>query len=410
MDKDNYTVISLIDLIAYFVKKFMVLLIGALVGTALLLSFKLASSTSSSNQSGALRILQMQQDFIDEVESNNPVFKEGELFCSKIAINVNSDENVVIDSNGKTLSAIGLEIESFWNNLDVASLVGSTQDSDVLKSAILFKQTGFLTTIVIYSNDRSESERLATAILKEFIALLNSRESSNKISYSSVSTSSASINDVAGMLEQLEAEKTKLQDEMAKVVSNANNSISKKQLIKYAVIGFLFGGVVTVLILGIRFISRNPVTNSFDLEKTLSVPFLGAVFIDKGFLSKLARIMIGERQFKSDDEAESFLKGSFSSKAFISTNECKRIAILSSTNGKDIEKRASKVVELLKSFGFEASFIGDSTDNPATIGTLEKSDAVILLDRQWVSKTNLAKVNKSMADAAGKRILGFVIC
>ena len=48
MYKANYTVVSLIVFFAFFVKIFLIVLIGALVGTALFLSFKLVSSNSSS--------------------------------------------------------------------------------------------------------------------------------------------------------------------------------------------------------------------------------------------------------------------------------------------------------------------------------------------------------------------------
>ena len=65
---------------------------------------------------------------------------------------------------------------------------------------------------------------------------------------------------------------------------------------------------------------------------------------------------------------------------------------------------------VLKEYGYEVSFIDKSTENPKTILEVENSDAVILLEEQLVSKTQLVKSNISISEKAGKKVLGFILC
>ena len=65
---------------------------------------------------------------------------------------------------------------------------------------------------------------------------------------------------------------------------------------------------------------------------------------------------------------------------------------------------------MLTNAGYESTFIGDSSENPLTVKTVEDCKSVILLERQWYSKIQFAIMNKDLASKMDKKVLGFIIC
>ena len=427
MNQDNYTEISLIDLFAYLIKKFWVLLIGSFVGMVLLLSYHFISSNSEkkievyekslskykvelSSLESTLDNLNLKLDFANEVELISPFFGDGQVFVSRIMITV--DSNLVSDSESAS-NAIGQEISSFWNSLDLASIVGSNQDNDVLKASIIFERAGQSASIRVYAEDKNIAEKHAASIVDAFDSYFDNREHLS-IGSKTITTSLASKNEIAKIKEQFVSDKA----ELLKKVFNTESEIkalkkeapSKYHPLKNAVIGFFVGGIVFAVVLGLGFVLRNPVTCSFNTEKALAVPFLGALFIDTSFLSKLARRIMLERSFNSHNDSVEFLKSSFSTKAFTNLGSNYRIAIISSVNDSEVEKKANEVQALLNSEGHETTFVGNSSENPLTTKTIEDCDALILLERQWISSMLLMSMNNDFSSRKDKRILGFIIC
>lgn len=427
MDQDNYTEISLVDIFAYFVKKFWVLLIGALVGMALLLSYHYISSNTAkkeeayekslskykvelSSLESTLDNLNLKLDFANDVESTSPFFLNNLIYVSRIMIAV--DSNMTSDSESAS-NAIGQEISSFWNSLDLAATVGSDLDNDLLKASIIFERAGQSASIRVYSEDKTRAEKYATSIVDAFVSYYDTREHLS-VGSKTMTTSVAPKNEIAKIRDQFISDKTALQtkiyDTEAEIKSMKKEAPSKYHPLKNAVIGFFVGGIIVAIILGIGFVSRNPITSSFSAERELGVPFLGALFIDKKPFSKLARKIIGERSFKSNDEAIDYLKSSFASKSFTSSDSKKAITLISSLKEVEVDKKAEEVVSILKEEGFKAAFVGNSSENPLTIKTLENNDSVILLVRQWNSKIQLDKLNKDLVTKMEKKVLGFIIC
>ena len=427
MDQDNYTEISLVDLFAFFVKKFWVLLIGALVGMALLLSYHYISSNSAkkieayekslskykvelSSLESTLDNLNLKLDFANEVESTSPFFSDKQIYVSRIMIAV--DSNLTSDSESAS-NAIGQEISSFWNSLDLATTVGSNLDNDLLKASIVFERAGQSASIRVYSEDKAKAETYASSIVDAFVSYYDTREHLS-VGSKTITTSVAPKNEIAKIKDQFVSDKSELLkkvfDTEAEIKSMKKEAPSKYHPLKNAVIGFFVGGVIVAVILGIGFVSRNPITSSFSAEKELGVPFLGALFIDNKLFSKLARRIIGERTFKSNDEAIDYLKSNFSSKSFVASDSKKTITLLSSLNESEVDNKADAIMSLLKEEGLKATFVGNSSENPLTIKTLENNDSVILLVRQWNSKIQLAKLNKDLVSKMDKKILGFIIC
>lgn len=423
----NYTGISLVDLLAYFVKKFWVLLIGALAGMVLLLSYHYISSNSAksieeyennlskykaelSSLESTLDNLNMKLEFYNEIESISPIYSSNQIYVSGIMISFDSD---VISTSESGKSIVGQEISRFWNNLDLSSVVGSGLDSDVLKASIIFELSGLLATIRVYDEDKDVAERYATSIVDSFVSYFDGRKSLN-LGSKTITTSVASKNEIALIREQIISDKTSLQTELldteAKIKTLEGNVPAKYHTKKNAVIGFLIGGVAVAGALGMGFSLHNPVTSSFGIEKTIAVPFLGAIFIDNGFFSKLARRIMVERSFTSLDDSIEYLRNSFSTKSFTAAENKKNISLMSSVDDKYVENIANKVMTLLKEEGYDVTFIGNSSENPLTMKTIENNEAVILLERQWISKMQLLSMNRDLAFKMDKKVLGFIIC
>lgn len=423
----KYTGISLVDLLAYFVKKFWVLFIGALAGMVLLLSYHYISSNSAksieeyeknlskykaelSSLESTLDNLNMKLEFYNEIESISPLYSSNQIYVSGIMISFDSD---VISTSESGKSIVGQEISSFWNNLDLSSVVGSGLDSDVLKASIIFELSGLSATIRVYDEDKDVAERYATSIVDSFVSYFDGRKSLN-LGSKTITTSVASKNEIALIREQIISDKTSLQTELydteAKIKALEKNVPAKYHTIKNAVIGLLIGGVAVAGALGMGFSLHNPVTSSFGIEKTIAVPFLGAIFIDNGFFSKLARRIMVERSFTSLDDSIEYLRNSFSTKSFTAAENKKNISLMSSVDDKYVENIANKVMTLLKEEGYDVTFIGNSSENPLTMKTIENNEAVILLERQWISKMQLLSMNKDLAFKMDKKVLGFIIC
>lgn len=427
MDKDNYTVITLLDLVAYFVKKFWVLLVGALVGMVLLLSFHFILSNSTkkveafekdlakykaelSSLESTLDNLNLKLDFANEVESTSPIFSNDQIFVSRIMIAV--DSKLVSDSESAS-NAVRQEISSLWSSLDLASTFGSDLDNDVLKASIIFECVGQSATIRVFAKEKRTAEMYASSLVDVFINYFNSREHLS-VGSKSIVTTVATKSEIVTIRDQFISDKTDLQKKAftteAEIKALKKEAPSKYHPLKNAVIGFFVGGIIVAVMLAIGFVLRNPVTCSFSIEKNLAIPFLGALFIDNCFLSKLARRIMGERTFKSYDDSAEFLKSNFSTKAFTDARNGKSIVIISSVDGADVEKKENAINDLLKEEGFDVSFIGNSSENPLTIKTIEESGAVILFERQWISRIQLASMNKNTALKMGKKVLGFIVC
>ena len=430
MDQYDYIKVSLVDLLAYFVKKFWVLFIGALVGMVLLLSFHYISSNTDKNveayekslskynaellsREQLLDNLKLRLGFLSEVESNSPFFSDGTIYVSKVSFTVDPSDGVITSNNENGFFDVAPEVTMFWKNMDFSSLVGSNLDNDIEKASIVFVQAGHSVSFSVYSEDKNKAEKYSSSILDAYINYFDGRDYFSLVS-KTISTSIASKQEIANIVSNYVAEKTELQtnifDKEEEIEALKKEVPSKYRPLKTAVIGFFACGVIVAIILGTGFALRNPVTSSFSVEKAIAIPFLGALFIDKGFFARFARKILVERSFRKYDDSLDFLKSSFTTKAFTDAIKTKGITIISSLKDAGVEEKSNEVMELLKEEGYDVTFISDTSENPLAIKTIEEKEAVIFIERQWFSKLQLIIMNKDLAIKMGKNILGFIIC
>ena len=133
-------------------------------------------------------------------------------------------------------------------------------------------------------------------------------------------------------------------------------------------------------------------------------------FISNDFFSRLARRIIGERAFKTNDDAELFFKSIVQSNRFCDSNEIKDISVISSVSAKLVGDTGIKISKILNECGFNAVILTDSVNNPETAKAIDNADGVIILERQWKSRTQIVRSSIKNSNDYGKKVLGFFLC
>ncbi len=176
--------------------------------------------------------------------------------------------------------------------------------------------------------------------------------------------------------------------------------------VKFGLIGAFVGIFVMLCVYCFPFIFKMPVTSSYSFEDKTKVPFMGALFADNKFWSKVARKMIGERDWKTEEEAVDFVKENVASN--IGKNS--KIALVSSVSEADVKEAVNKTTEILKGLGHEVVFVPRAYQNPSVFSATADADYVVVLERQWASSSNKAIFNIEKAKASEKPVAGFILC
>ncbi|MBQ3831309.1 MAG: hypothetical protein II813_10420 [Spirochaetales bacterium] len=427
---NSYSFISFGDFFAYCVKKFLILVVGAIIGMVLFLGFHLVSSNSEKktneynsrmvNYQNNLEIkektlenLKSKLEFINELHAENPLLQSDDVFRSRVIISPKSQNDVIITDSGLIVSETLMKIDAIWDGIDLSTVLGSNLDSDILKTFIVYTNNGAVSEIVVYGQSMEASITFASKI-KDHLSLFLKEQGDEDAVFSSIETSKASKDYINEQNQHYISTKSDLLMQIEEVESSINElrkSIpSKYHITKNAVLGFFLGGIVSLIILIIGFISRNPITSSFSTEKELSVPFLGAMFIEKGFFAALARRIIGERLFINKDDSENFIRSVISGNSFSEIRNAKSIAVVSSVREKEIGFSFKKICSILEESGYHVVFVYESMNNSKMIDAIESSDAVVLIEKQWVSRKQLIKASIDFVGRMGKKAIGFFIC
>ena len=180
---------------------------------------------------------------------------------------------------------------------------------------------------------------------------------------------------------------------------------AKKNIVK----GLFAGGLVSLVFVLISFISSNPITLSYDAEKRIGAPFIGAIFKRNCIFDNVARCIIGERKIKNDKASCDMIYNFLKSSAFGIGNGSS-IAIVCSMNDKYISKTYEVICSIIKGCGYSTVLVSEASQNPDAVVDIQESDAVILLERQWKSKWVQIDSNTKLIDCLNKQIIGFILC
>ena len=434
MNKTPYEpiLISFSDLFGYVIKKAVTIVLLCIVGAMAGIGINYFSSNTAearakyedllmkyndsvSDSKNNLKVLESIQFNYLEAKNNNPLFKlyeSNEVLVCTLSFSTGSDETVIITDDKEIIYPKCEELLSYYDSINLNKVLGVNIKSEYLKSLIRLTSKGSIITIVAYNQDGDVAQSWVEKVYQELSRyatkkqglVINGYEINTESYYGQyINNSVKEVNDSL-----TEVNKSILTENQN--LKELNSSRPKQfQFVKYAIIGFIFGGFIGLFVMIFAFIRLNPVTNSFISEKKIGKPFLGALFLSDNLFEKIARAIIGERHYLSEPEAVDFIKGNIRNTA-LKENSNKSVAILCSCKSRDVEKQAKTLASVLSEFGCKTTLVTDVSVNPESADVVSSTDAVILLERQWISQWKLVGVSMDLAERFGKPVVGFVLC
>ena len=211
----------------------------------------------------------------------------------------------------------------------------------------------------------------------------------------------------AGLFSSLDKSVKDLEKEVEELENQAKATKPSYSIAKYAIIGFLAGGFVSLIYIVFAFVVSEPVSRSEDSKIRLKAPLLGAVFSENGCFEKLSRKAMGEVCWKDKATALMWFEENLDSTVF--PDKAKIAVLYSGCNAKALET-AKEVLAVLKKKGYEASFTENASLNPETNSKVQNADAVLLFEKQWTSKWKDVCACEEIAQRFDKKVAGFVLC
>ena len=125
----------------------------------------------------------------------------------------------------------------------------------------------------------------------------------------------------------------------------------------------------------------------------------------KEIWNKLADKMVGERVWKTREEAANYLKEA----AALRLNQGDRIVLLSTLPCEEEEQAVALVKKELASVGSTVQYVKNARQSAQTLNALANSDCVIFLERCNASKLRDINTVITLAEEQGKPIKGFIM-
>lgn len=421
--------VSIRDIFAYCFRVCLFIALGALIGAALFLGYRIYDSHTEngireyraevdeyeinlSNLKRNLSSLELSASLMADEISNNPLFDiyEKDLFSTVVSFSVDADGDMYKMADGTIVSVFQTKMLSFWNTIQFKEFYPHDINEEYIMQFLQLTGDHPFYSIAVYGFDNDETQTIARELYNRVEEYVNSVAGVQI-------TNSKTVTDVykGDKFLLMAAEKKENYSETLSEISQAQMEIQQMEkktpshhygrfLVLGFIVGFLFTALLSVFILW----SRNPVTSSFDAEGRLGVMFIGALFVDCSFFDKLARRVLGER-FYSKNDAHSYIINQFQSE---SGNPMKgnEIALICSCNSKKAAKAADEIKNLLNPLGFNVSYISDATSNPDAINSINSCDYIVLLEKQWESRWVKVASSVTRIERLGKKIAGFILC
>lgn len=433
MSKTPYepVVINITDFIAFLVKKVIVILIICVICTVLAIgihyfmankekaiekyNLELEEYSSTFNAAkNKLDSLVISRDNISKSMKEDPaisLFDSGAIFVSNLSFFIRSEDDVIVSDSGSLIYPNQEKLSVFFDSIDMSKVLGVDSKKEYLNKLILFSAQRNHIEITAYNNSKESASNWAEKVYDVLSEYSNNQgwEISDLNSYTE-SYYGPYINDIVDEYNDSLADFNKKIIEQTRAVKDlSSRQPHPYHFLRFAVIGFVLGGFISVLAFFIRFVQMNFVTRSFTVENKTGKQFLGSFWSSGNIFDKLARRIIGERKFSSESEASEFIKGNIRNTS-LKDNAIKNVAILCSCKSKDVEKQAKSLESVLSEFCCKATLVTDISVNPESADVVSSTDAVILLERQWVSQWKLVGVSIDLAERFDKPVVGFVLC
>lgn len=434
MKHEKTVVIYYLDLLAYLIKHFALIVVVCFIGMIISIGLHYRSENTSesiekynrsvSEYATNLSSLNVQKtnltnrkNILEKQKSEDPavLMSDGRSIYEKtifisVALNDHSSNSSV--NIEKTYDTITSTLKAYLNSIDIAGIINSSISNTCLQSIWELDGGEGLYTIKIYTDDQLVPESIAEYFMGSISSFIDSRDEMRLVNISMQSNLYSGprfIKAVEKYDDEIIELNSKIKEKSDEILSLEKTPVTRYHFIRYSLIGFIIGGFFSILLLVSFLVLRNPITSSFKAERIIEKPFLGFVFKNDGIFDKMSRKMIGERQFKDINEAENYLRNSINNN-FSMIPKDSAVVILSTAKEKLVLEPGERLCALLKESGFNVEFLPDSADNPDVLCDLKKADAVLLLEKQWTSKWTLIEYNYNLSERFEKPVIGFVLC
>lgn len=192
--------------------------------------------------------------------------------------------------------------------------------------------------------------------------------------------------------------------EPAKEVYSVSNSM--KSVIKYAVLGSALGVVCAVVWVMLTYLFRSRMEISAHLVQALAVPMLGSFANQKGVFAKMADRILGERCWRSGEQALAYLNESID--AHLKPVDS-AVALLSTVS---VDKEADSIRIVKKALcdkGYTVLFADDASHNAEAVAAVRQGAQIVLLERCGASRWDDIQEIADLAKSLKKPISGFVL-
>ena len=423
--------IDLMEFFAFLVRKVLIVILVCLLFSALAVSFHFVVSGSEearedyeyeynnylatiSNKKNQLDVLKNKRKILNDSFQKRPVFdlyEKGNVFKYSISFYISDDDKMIILDSGDILFPSQEQLLTFFESLDLKRILDVDIDNQGLREIITLSASRNFCNLSVFQSDEVIAKKWAESIYDVILNYASGEKQwilNNRID-NSEPYSGQEIVDLVESEFIILSEYDELIVEQSSELKELELKPPKQfHFLKYAVIGFVIGGFVGILFLLFSYVRKNLLTKSLIDEKKIGLPFLGALFVSN-VLDKIARKIISERKFSSETEAIEYIKGNIRN-TILKDSSANNVAILCSCKSKDVEKQAKTLESVLSEFGCKTTLVTDVSVNPESADVVSSTNAVILLERQWVSQWKLVGVSMDLAKRFNKPVVGFVLC
>lgn len=169
--------------------------------------------------------------------------------------------------------------------------------------------------------------------------------------------------------------------------------------------GLLAGGLLGIVLAGIRFLSTVPVQLPEQIQKVLHIRLLGVIGLRyQGILGKVYECLLGVSQPKDEDEALKLTSANLAE----AMKDYHRVLFTGSLSKEVVDKITQRIQPNLDSV--EMLLADSVTQSADAVAKLHAADAVVLVERLQLSRMENVVREIERIEVSGKKILGYILC
>ena len=434
--QEEYREINLVDVFAYWVKKFWIICICAFIGAAIGIGYNYHKIHTTASIEKYERELQVYNEKLSNMEdtvahlrvlkeaqllsnAENPVMElEGkDIYKTTITFRVSSSDGSFFVNNAGTVIYPNTDrVVAFWNSIDIAGVLGSSYKNEYLRNLVTLyvvsAPSEFL-SLTVWGSSLERMDEVSQKLMNEiheYCYSINNVSVDNVVKQTELSSSTYIHEIIKKNIDSVydyEKQITELIDGADGIEALKKQKPHQGGFAKAAVIGFLLGGFFASGFLFCSLVFSDKITNTVDATRRLKLPILGALYADNKLFDKTARVIMHERKWTNNEEAEKWLLENLN-ETVIPCNT--KVAILYSGLDKNASIKLDIAKGLISKKGHVATAVTNAYQNPETNRIIESSDVVILFEKQFKSKWTCINSIIESSNRFGKKTVGIIIC